>query len=159
MLAADTVTDYYKKHGHVDSTTMRGNPYPKWTPQWYVKYHNLFYSMSQVFATLNILYYREMGRLFIILLPIQTAPFCMTLVKKGIIDQFAWHFYYTSVLLVNFVYGALEPLPNPIVPAWFYWATAISFMVLRFGFGYNKYLLWRCIVIASTVIYLCGWIN
>ena len=154
ILSADIATDYYSNIGIIDSTTMRGNPYPSWVPVWYTKYHNLFYSVSQVLSTMNILTYREMGRLFNIMLPIQTAPFCMTLVKKGIIDQFAWHFYYTAALLFNYVYGAKTDYPTPIVPLWFYWSAIGVFVVARFGFKHNKYILWTYIIVCSTAFQL-----
>lgn len=150
IIAADLVTNYYKKREMLEGTTMRGNPYPAWIPKCYIPYHNLFYSVSQVLGTMNILTHREMGRIFMILIPIQTAPFCMTLVKKGVIDQFAWHFYYTAALLSNYVYGAVTSYYDPINPFWFYWTAFALFCIGRFGLNMNKYLLWGYIVAAST---------
>ena len=154
MLMADVVTDYYKKNDQFNSTTMRGNPYPRWVPEWYIKHHNMFYSISQVLATMKIMCSRDIGTLFLLLIPIQTAPFGMTLVKKGIIDQFAWHFYYTIALLINYVYGALRPLPKIIVPDTFYWVAVITFVILRFRFNLNKYILWSSIIASSCAIQL-----
>lgn len=154
IVLADIVTNYYKVHGTIDSTTMRGNPYPSWVPPWYIKHHNLFYSVSQVLGTLNILTERDMGKLFIILFPIQTAPFCMTLCKKGIMDQFAWHLYYTVALLLNYAYGASIDNMSSITPVWFYWGVAVIFVVARFQFNCNKYMLWGSIVSASMLFQL-----
>jgi hypothetical protein len=150
IFLADSVTQYYKSKNLLENkdSTMRGNPYPVGTPKWYINLHNLFYSISQVLATLNILCHKDMGKLFIILLPIQTAPFCMTLVKKGIIDQTGWHVYYTLALLMNYVYGTLRDYPS-IIPSKIYWGMAIAFSVLRFGANVNKYLLWIPIVMVQ----------
>ena len=148
IFLADSVTQYYKRKNLLENkdSTMRGNPYPSCTPQWYINLHNLFYSISQVLATLNVLCHKDMGKLFLILLPIQTAPFCMTLVKKGIIDQAGWHMYYTLALLMNYVYCTVREYP-PIIPCKIYWGMAVLFSILRFGANTNKYVLWIPLVI------------
>lgn len=143
MVAADYVTRIYQ----VQDTTMRGNPYPTYIPPWYVKIHNYFYSVSQVFATLNMLF-RGSDLAFLSLIPIQTAPFCMTLQKKGIITQGAWHYYYTVALLINFYYAVVHDIEHaPQMKV-----LALAFAVGRFGFGMNKYLLWGAI--AAYQVYL-----
>lgn len=148
IILADTVTWYYKdKTGLVnkEDSTMRKNPYPSWVSPRYAKWHNYMYSLSQVLGTMNILTYNDMGRIFMILIPIQTAPFCMTLVKKGIINQLGWHVYYTSALLINFIYGILEN-GHRLIPAHAYWSLAIGFCILRFHFNVDKYVLWSWII-------------
>jgi hypothetical protein len=150
ILLADFVTFYFKESGIVEKTdsTMRKNPYPTWVWHAYTKYHNYFYSFSQILSTMNILTYNDMGRIFFILIPIQTAPFCMTLVKKGIMNQFGWHFYYTITLLINFIYGILENGPR-IIPAGVYWYLVLVFCSLRFGLNVNKYILWSAIIVVQ----------
>ena len=154
MLAADYTTKYYKSREMVDQkdSTMRGNPYPKGTSETFKRALNLFYSASQVLATSNILVNRDMGRIFLILLPIQIAPFCSTLVKKGIINQAGWHFIYTLALVSNFVYGVFPNFDPPIIPKTIDWALTLGFMIGRFGFNVNKYVLWIAFIVATR----CG---
>lgn len=154
MGAADYVTYYYK---HVeekvdkDDSTMRGNPYPSYVPGWYVKVHNYFYSVSQVFATLHILNSRIMDSVFLLLLPIQTAPFCMTLVKKGILKQGGWHLYYTLALLVNFIYAIWH---DDTMKVFSYGSVfAFYFVVSRFVYGVNKYAIWGIVSLCLLPFY------
>lgn len=140
MVCADFVTWYYKTRGMVaeHDSTMRGNPYPAGTPEWVIRYLNLFYSASQVLGTMNVLTSTDISRVFWILFPIQTAPFGMTLVRKGILDQRGWHVFYTLALLMNYVYPTYaSPMPRGL-----YWGLAMFFMLARFKFGANKYVLW-----------------
>jgi hypothetical protein len=136
MIAADSVTRYYKR----SDTTMRDNPWPAYIPRWYARTHNLFYSISQIFATLNMLF-RNNERVFLSLIPIQTAPFCMTLVKKGIINQAGWHFWYTVALLINYWYS-LAYKENGVAIKYM----ALFCIVSRFGFRMNKYFMWLCVL-------------
>jgi len=137
MLLADYATNHYKAW---DSTTMRKNPYPSYIPQSYIRIHNLFYSLSQIFATLNMLY-RGYDLVFLPLIAIQTAPFCMTLVKKGIINQMGWHVYYTLAILVPYYYAFTHKGKGlSLVRAALFAATA------RFGLNLNKYVLWAIVI-------------
>ena len=132
MIAADLVTLYYKN----EKTTMRGNPYPSYVPDYFIIAHNLFYSISQIFATMNMLF-RGYDLAFLALIPIQTAPFCMTLVKKGIITQMGWHIYYTLALLINYYYAMCDGIH--VTP----FKILVLFLIIgRFYIKANKYLLW-----------------
>lgn len=132
MIFADMVTNHYKN----DKTTMRGNPYPSYVSERFIKIHNLFYSTSQIFATMNMLF-RGNDMVFLTLIPIQTAPFCMTLVKKGIIDQMSWHVLYTLAVLISYYYGACDGI-HVIM-----FKLLVFFIVFgRFYLKLNKYLLW-----------------
>lgn len=148
IVSADLTTYYYKyvsKNVEEKDSTMRGNPYPDWVSPKFIKYHNLFYSLSQVLGTLNILSHRDQIKLYMVLLPIQTAPFCMTLVKKGIMSQGGWHVYYTIALLMNYIlYSRSE---SCIFPGNLLYYVAFSFAILRFGFNVNKYILWIMIIL------------
>lgn len=146
IICADIVTWYYKHHGKVEESdsTMRGNPYPEWVPWWAIKAHNYFYSTSQVLATLNILNARDTEHIFSLLIAIQTAPFGMTLVKKGIIRQTGWHVFYTAALLYNYWVGWCNFGPGYLAQR-FYWVSLVYFCTMRFGLGLNKYFLWGAI--------------
>ena len=168
MLAADGVTLYYRSHNKSKDTketneenalqdvsretskTMRANPYPDYVPPSFSRTLNLFYSTSQVLATMHILTAHSMERVFMLLLPIQTAPFCMTLVKKGVINQAGWHFWYTLALLVNYAL-VLKPVTQPtphfgiLLGRVEYVWTALMFILPRFTLRSNKYILWTLI--------------
>jgi hypothetical protein len=148
LLVADYVTYYYKKKDGDLGTTMRGNPYPDFVPEFYRKFHNLFYSLSQILATLNILSSTDMDRVFLLLIPIQTAPFCMTLVKKGIIDQSGWHIYYTVALFLNYTYYS----QGSLITSNAYWIMFCLFAIFRFRFNINKYILWGMISLYTLAI-------
>jgi len=148
IVAADSATIYYKKKDMVEKndSTMRGNPYPTGTPEWFRKSLNMFYSISQVFATMNILT-RGAGSIFLVLIPIQTSSFLMTLERKGYISQFGWHAWYTASLLLNFVYAYLRDDVSYMVTEHLsmYQLLVVGFCILRFRFHMNKYLLWLVI--------------
>lgn len=148
FLLADRTTYYFEQKGEYNKTTMRSNPYPSWVPARYIQYHNLFYSISQVLATMNILCYTDMGGLFLILIPIQMAPFFMTLVKKGITDQLGWHIYYTISLLINYMYGIFHN-DHIIISSNLYWILVSYVVYCRFYLKMNKYIIWL------VVLYFC----
>jgi hypothetical protein len=147
LLSADAITAYYKRRALVapEDSTMRGNPFSPGTPALVRRLTNLFYSTSQVFATLNVLA-RGPDSAFLVLLPIQTAPLGMTLVRKGFLSQTGWHVFYAGTLLLNYAYGltALEHLP----PQPLYRLCALAFCLLRFGLNANKYALWGAVAAA-----------
>ena len=135
MVCADVVTRVYK-----GSPTMRNNPYPAYVPPSVARIHNTLYALSQLFATLNMLY-RGHDLVFLTLIPIQTAPFLMTLEKKGIINQMGWHFWYTVAVGISYVYGLTHmAIGNTVTPI------AIAVAVARFGFRANKYVLWILVI-------------
>lgn len=138
MAAADLVT---LRMGD-GSTTMRGNPYPSYTPRWVARSHNLFYSVSQFFATAEMLLCGP-NIVFLSLIPIQTAPFGMTLEKKGVITQAGWHLWYTSALLVSYLHGIYGPptcVERSVLP------TVVLVAVARTVFRVNKYAVWSVVV-------------
>ena len=144
MFAADFTTMSYKNN----DTTMRDNPYPTYIPQILRQIQNMFYSVSQVIGTMQIINCRSMDVAFIILLPIQTAPFCMTLVKKGIIKQAGWHFYYTWALLIIYIRSILSVADNQqfvMNDMYIFWKLVAAFCIGRFGMNINKYTLWTIV--------------
>lgn len=153
MMTADQITEYYKsteKTLKEDETTMRSNPYPSYVPTQLSRWYNLMYSTSQVFGTINILC-RDMGSIFLVVFPIQIAPFGMTLVKKGLITQAGWHLWYSFAIFANYWYAkSIERHTQSL--EWFYIAATLFFCTGRFAFRLNKYMLWGIVIL--TQMYL-----
>lgn len=150
MLSADIVTHLLPQNKNgTELTTMRGNPYPDNTSQIIIKSLNLFYSISQVFATLHMLFSPTPDYVFLTLFPIQTAPFFMTLQRKGFITQFTWHALYTFAILTNYIYSAIY-IYEPIMS----WVFMFYFVCYRFHFKINKYYLWTSIFISYYLLKL-----
>ena len=147
LFAADAVSAYYKKQGRInpDQTTMRNMPFPDNTPATVIKYINMFYSVSQVFATMNVLVHSH-NAIFLTLFPIQFAAFWMTLVRKGFITSKQWHIFYTASLLSNYVYACMTSLD---ISSHIYRGVGLAFIIARFRFSVNKYALW-----AGTILIL-----
>jgi hypothetical protein len=143
IILADLATKYYK----ITVTTMRDMPFPDWVTQKARNRINLYYSISQVFATAGLLFSPSMDRAYCILFPIQIAAFLMTLVRKRIIGPLSWHVFYALALALNYLQGALSTEVLPIQ----FWVASFMFCVLRFGFHMNKYALWIAIGIGSIV--------
>jgi hypothetical protein len=141
---ADLATKYYLQ----ENTTMRDMPFPVWVTPRMKNSINLYYSVSQVFATLIILLKPDTERLFLILFPIQIAAFLMTLVRKNMLSPLGWHILYGGSLGLNYIYGWITP---SLVGDYFY-QFALLFCIARFGYRVNKYILWSGIGV--THIYL-----
>ena len=140
MIGADAATRRFSN----TSTMMRGNAYPSYVSDAVVKWHNLFYAVSQMFATMNMLYYNE-DAMFITLIPIQTAPLLMTLAKKGLLSQLGWHVLNTGTLLLGYYRGLVDYGPHI---AWPTNAALTAFVAIgRIKFKCNKYLLWSVPII------------
>jgi hypothetical protein len=136
LLLADGATKYFKME---NVTTMRDMPFPDWVSQVARTRLNYYYSVSQVLATMTILYSSSSERAFMILFPIQIAAFLMTLVRKKMITPLQWHIYYAFSLFMNYIHGAL--IQTETLPVLFY-ISSVVFCLLRFGFRINKYVLW-----------------
>jgi hypothetical protein len=141
MALADVVSDHHQ-HLVGGRTTMRGMSWPDrfpWNEPLYQKAHNLFYSFSQIGATL-LMVDGTLDEKFMVLLPIQIAPFLSTLVKKGIVQNSHWHIVYTLSLLLPYLHGVSHhdrPFPSS------HRLMIMSAIALfRFVFHANKYLLW-----------------
>lgn len=139
MVFADLATHYY---GSAENT-MRGNPYPAGTPSVVSGALNYFYSISQAAATLRLLGTSSVEGAFVVALPIQLAPFLMTLVKKGLITQGGWHFWYTASLLTGYVHSILTVTAPPHL---FDWERMVAYLMVfafsRFVLRVNKYVIW-----------------
>lgn len=150
MATADQVTAYYKKKDQIkDETTMRSNPYPHFVSEMITYAYNLFYSTSQIFGTANVLY-RDMNAIFMVVLPIQIAPLGMTLVKKGIINQAGWHWWYSIAIFANYFNALMTP--NDASHN-YYLMSVVIFCICRFRFNMNKYILWSFIIAAQWYLF------
>ena len=138
MILADVVTHLLPPSNN--TTTMRGNPYPTDTDKRIIYAINLFYSVGQVFATLHMLFAPSPDYIFLTLIPIQTAPFGMTLQRKGLISQFGWHVFYIGAILSNYLYSIVNIYDPELM-----WMYMLLFCILRFRFRCNKYILWTIV--------------
>lgn len=153
LFSADFVSAYYKKQGFIknEQTTMRSMPFPPDIPQSVIASVNLFYSISQVYATL-IMLYRSPDAIFATLFPIQFAAFWMTLVRKGILTAGQWHTYYALSLASVYFYIYTMPSENLLIPADYITVFAFLFTVSRFYYNVNKYYLWGTIILCGYLI-------
>lgn len=147
LACADAVTFYYKKMDQLlpGETTMRSMPFPDGTPLAIIRTTNMYYSVSQVLATMNILFVPSMDRPFAVLFPIQLAAFLMTMVRKSILTAGEWHVLYAAALGLNFVHAAMTAGESTLSTA-AYWTLAATFAALRFACRANKYFLWTGVV-------------
>lgn len=135
IVGADIATAFYKP----ENTTMRGMPFPDGTPEAAKAAMNTFYSVSQVLATMNMLFTARPYVPLFVMFPIQLAALLMTLVRKGYLGALGWHALYSAALGVNYVYAARMA---SVTDSWDYIRIAAMFCILRFEFSFNKYALW-----------------
>jgi hypothetical protein len=146
MIAADGVSKLYGQ-----DTTMRANPYPVGTSPNFIVWHNRFYSASQFGASIAIMF-RGADSAFLALLPIQTAPFLMTLVKKGVLNQAEWHIWYTIALLTNWIHAlACKGNDGNVVSTLTYMTIFFSATTARLYYKVNKYAIWGVIWIINCI--------
>jgi hypothetical protein len=153
MAAVDFVT---KKLGTSRSgKTIRDNPWPSEVTMTTRSYFHLWYSMSQAAATYVILSSDDMMVVFMSLFPIQLAPFLMTLVKKGVMRQAGWHFWYVVSLLIPIVYTFsifVRSGDGEVGKVWTYIVAMGMFYVGRLKMGVDKYVLWTLFSIVNKVV-------
>ena len=77
LYLADAITNSFKDQGK----TMRAMPFPDYIPQPARDLLNRFYSVSQIFATAQIIFSIGLDEPFLVLFPIQIAAFLMTCVR------------------------------------------------------------------------------
>lgn len=150
IIFADFVTNYYKvtkKTLNENDSTMRKMPNPFYISEKQMNILNIFYSVSQIFATMNCIFCKNIDKIFIIILPIQIAMFLMTLAKKNIITSGGWHLWYTISLLINYIIPIFSKkigfdLDEKII----FFSISIIFSILRLKYNINKYILWNLII-------------
>jgi len=150
IVCADNVTDYYKLHLKTldkNDSTMRKMPSPSYIPVKIMNNLNIFYSVSQIFATMICIFAIDIDKVFSILFPIQIAMFLMTLAKKNIITSAGWHLWYIIALLINY-YISLYPnkFPYDIYEKIIFSCLSLFFIIFRLKYNYNKYYLWSLII-------------
>lgn len=149
MVCADGVSIYFRNNKYNNGTMMRNNAYSDGVLKKYAKEINTFYAVSQILATANILYGTTESA-FLTLLPIQIAPFLMTLVKKGFLHQTGWHIWYTLALLTNYYWGYKYGLTlTNTGNKYKYWLSVLYVVIGRVFYGINKYKLWSAPIVIS----------
>lgn len=142
-ILADIIS-YFLKQG----TTIRDVVFYDGMSERSIKRERLEYSDAQLGATIIMLGSCDM--IFGTLLPIQIAPFTMTLVKKGIIGGKFSHLIYSYCLLINYI---LPVYNTPYVIKFGLMKIIASYM--RFKYNINKYIMWMIIYYTyySTITY------
>lgn len=151
FVGADVVTSALRSRS---TTTMRDNPWPEYVPRAYASWHNVAYSMAQFAATVVCLSGHP-NIVFLTLIAIQTAPFGMTLVKKGVIRSLGWHVSYSAAIAVPLAYqhfflAAAAPtrshkyLPAAVVISDGF-AAVLLVTLMRLGLRVNKYVTWAAV--------------
>ena len=141
MILADIVTHFLKK-----GTTIRSLPSSEFMndeDRSKLKYH---YSRSQISATMFMLGNQTTS--FLTLLPIQTAPLLMTLVKKNIIHPHYFYVFYTLSLWLN-SFSYFSSTPGWLI-VHIICINIASF--LRFENKVNKYLTWSIVFIIYIML-------
>jgi hypothetical protein len=99
---ADMISNRYQNH---NKTTTRDIPH-NIENKFIIDVNKKFYATSQIIATTNLLLTNNEDNAFAIMFPIQFSTFLMTLVRKGYINNNAWHFMYglslTLPYLINY---------------------------------------------------------
>jgi small-conductance mechanosensitive channel len=156
LLCADGITYYYKfkeKVLETDDSTMRKMPMPQYFSDKFTKYLNILYSTFQVLATMTCIFSNNIDKIFSIVFPIQIAMFLMTLAKKNIISSGGWHLGYTLTLFISFYLSLYSMKENvDYKKNIIYLILIILFVLLRFRYNVNKYLLWTSIILVNWVM-------
>ena len=100
ILSADLITIYYNYSGK-NGKTMRNMPFDNSISFKEQNKITFMQSCSQIGATLYM--FGNIDSAFSPLFAIQLAAFLMTMVRKGIIDSYMWHFIYSLSLWINYI--------------------------------------------------------
>jgi hypothetical protein len=135
------------------TTTMRDMPPPDALAPWpaAVTALNTFYAVSQVLATMNILWPsdRPIDAAFVVLFPIQLAAFLLTCVRKGVIGSDAWHLLYAASLLLAYAHVYIY-IHHPYRLE--YLAVAGCVCALRLGARVNRYAVWTGAALCTALL-------
>lgn len=141
MFLADEVTRRHPPQG----STMRAMKFPDWVPSRWITVQNRFYSICQIYATLELIFRNDMSYAFSILFPIQIAAFLMTCVRKGIITSAGWHFWYTVALLSTALHAFT--CNGEKVSFVLYNGLFVAVIICRFYMSMNKYIVWSGVLL------------
>lgn len=135
ILSADIITLYYNYSGK-NGKTMRNMPFDKSLSLEEQRKVTFMQSCSQIGATLYM--FGNIDSAFSPIFAIQLAAFLMTLVRKGIIDSYMWHFIYSLSLWINYI------LFTCFTPGYFLLLQVIfnfhSYII--FHYRIHKYIAW-----------------
>lgn len=147
MVAADFIT---QKLGSPTERTTNAMPYPSWVPQEIRTAIKDRYVAAQFAATAMCLYDRDDGFVaFIPLIGIQSAAFCMTLVRKGLLTSRGYHLIYSAALV----------LAGPWTLVWkgiFFGSTGRHGLAVFVAMFVMMPLRLNCPKIAKTLLWLLG---
>lgn len=105
---ADIISNKYQNN---DKTTTRNIPYDT-NNKLLIYLNKKFYAISQIIATTTLLTTNNEDNGFLIMFPIQLSTFLMTLVRKDIISNNTWHYFYTISLLIPYLLNKHMITPN-----------------------------------------------
>jgi hypothetical protein len=145
LAVADAATGAYKSV-HL---TMRGMPFPDALPEPARRALNAFYAVSQLLATMQMLFCDSIDAAFMVLMPIQMAAFLMTCVRKGLLTSGGWHLWYAAALGSNYLRIVLGPLRPPVFCA-VYGATAAAVCAARLRLRADKYAVWAVVAAVAA---------
>lgn len=133
---ADFVSCLYQND---DKTMTRNLPYGSY-------FYKKYYAISQLFATSNMLLSTNPENGFSVMFPIQLSTFLMTLVRKNIINNHEFHYYYALSLAVPYFlnFKCISASNDEVLPS-------IAFMISRLYMGIDKYI--SMIALTSTYKY------
>ena len=150
MLLVDAVSAAFGRAG-ANRTGAYGNPFPAGTPELVSRAVNCFYELSQIAGTLIILCSADMAPVLFVMLPIQTVPLLMTLVRRGLLRQGGWHSWCILSIIVAYAVCAVAGA-QPGYEARMTWAQAGSIVLLcgavRAVLGISKYAMWSVLAAA-----------
>lgn len=143
LLSASLITDKYGSHNNRTTNTM---PYPQNINQKERNDTKLLYAYAQFFATAFI-FADDISVSYIPLLGIQTAPFLMTLVRKGKITSRIYHMVYAWSLLLAIPATTSIIIYRPYLSSNIMMCFTIGYIVkqLRLYFSLDKHILWLVI--------------
>ena len=122
-------------------------PFPEYVPPALRDKLNTFYSVSQIFATCQVIFANHMDESFAVVFPIQIAALLMTCVRKSIISAGAWHNFYALSLVSNYLISPyVEVMTKSAVrKGGFFFPCAFAAIYLRFATNTNKYAVWSAV--------------
>jgi len=161
MYAADRISDHYRRLELItkQDSTMRSMPWPNDASAKLIAAVNLYYALSQIFATVGVLnvskrWATDVEFALTTLFAIQVSALLMTLVRKSILGNYAWHFWYQVALGLSWVlllYRFQQRSPLPVV---IFRACVGGFIAyhLRFRFEMNKYAMWTLFAVLDAFL-------
>ena len=155
ILGHHLLSDYVSnKYINENKTTTRDIYYDGIYYSWAIK---KFYAISQTFALCALLLNdnntnNTIGlyeNAFLIMYPIQLSTFLMTLVRKKLISNKHWHFFYSLSLSLPYLINYSNPVitKNYLLKI----GLGISYTIMRLGFKFDKYYS----MIGIVLSYIC----